>query len=66
MSLEFQTPRSAPLTESTVAQRLWAGLGLAGLVLAWAVVLLPCTVWVLGSIVMNWFSSPPVRRRASV
>ena len=47
-----------------IAQRVAAVFGLAGLVLAWAVFLVPCAVWLLFSLVFNRLQSTPARQQA--
>jgi hypothetical protein len=54
MSLKiYLPPPAAKVERPRIAQRVAAVLGLAGLVLAWAVFLLPCAVWLLFSLVFN-------------
>jgi hypothetical protein len=54
MSLKIYVPSPARKAERpNIVQRLAAILGLAGLVLAWAVVLLPCAVWLLCNLVIR-------------
>lgn len=63
MSLNIYLPPPTEKVERAgFAQRLGAILGLVGLVLAWAVVLLPCAVWLLFSLVANRFQSTPARQ----
>jgi hypothetical protein len=65
MSLKIYMPSPARKAEQpNIVQRLAAILGLAGLILAWAVVLLPCAIWLLCSLVVNRLTSPPVRQQA--
>jgi hypothetical protein len=65
MSLNIYLPRSTGKIERPrIVQRLAAIFGLAGLVLAWAVVLLPCAVWLLFSLVYNRLQAGPVRQQA--
>ena len=65
MSLNIYSPSSAEKTERPrIAQRVAAIFGLAGLVLAWAVVLLPCALWLLGSVVVNRLQATPSRQQA--
>lgn len=65
MSLKIYLPPATRKVERPrIAQRLAAILGLAGLVLAWAVVLLPCALWLLFSLVFNRLQSTPVRQQA--
>ncbi len=65
MSLNIH-PRSptAKTEPAGLTQRLVAILGLVGLVLAWAVVLLPCAVWLLFTLVANRFQATPARQQA--
>ena len=65
MSLNIH-PRSptAKVERAGLAQRLAAILGLVGLVLAWAVVLLPCAVWLLFSLAANRIQAGPARQQA--
>jgi hypothetical protein len=54
MSLKIYMPSPGRKTERpNIAQRIGAILGLAGLVLAWAVVLLPCALWLLFSLIVR-------------
>ncbi|MBC7669096.1 hypothetical protein [Caulobacter sp. DWR2-3-1b2] len=65
MSLNIYSPSAAEAAERPrIAQRVAAIFGLAGLVLAWVVVLLPCAVWLLGSLVVNRLQGSPVRQQA--
>ena len=64
MSLNIDLPPTEKVERAGLIQRLAAVLGLVGLVLAWAVVLLPCAVWLLFSLVASRFQSPPVRQQA--
>ncbi|KQY29719.1 hypothetical protein ASD21_04070 [Caulobacter sp. Root1455] len=65
MSLNIYLPPPAEKVERPrIAQRVAAVCGLAGLVLAWAVLLLPCAVWLLFSLVFNRLQSAPVRQQA--
>jgi hypothetical protein len=65
MSLKLSArPRAVRLERPNILQRVQAIFGLAGLVLAWAVVLLPCAVWLLFSLVFNRLQSTPVRQQA--
>ena len=65
MSLNIYLPPPAEKVERAgFVQRLGAILGLVGLVLAWAVVLLPCAVWLLFSLVANRFQPTPARQEA--
>ena len=64
MSLNIQQPSTAGAVERPrFVQRLMAILGLTGLVLAWAVVLLPCAVWLLFNLVYGLFQ-PTARQQA--
>jgi hypothetical protein len=65
MSLKLYLPPSAATVERPgIAQRTAAVFGLAGLVLAWAVFLLPCAVWLLFSLVFNRPQPAIVRQQA--
>ncbi len=65
MSLKLH-PRSLAekVERPSIAQRVAAIFGLAGLVLAWVVVLVPCAVWLLFSLAFNRLQAAPVRQRA--
>ena len=48
-----------------IAQRIAAIFGLAGLVLAWGVVLIPCLIWLLFSLIAKRLTPlAPVRSQA--
>ena len=65
MSLTIHSPSSTDKVERPgVVQRLAAFFGLAGLVLAWAVVLLPCLVWLLFSLVFDRVQAQTARQQA--
>ena len=65
MSLNiYLPPPTAKVERPRIAQRVGAVLGLAGLVLAWAVVLLPCAVWLLFSLAFNRLQPTPARQQA--
>ena len=65
MSLNIYLPPPTEKVERAgFVQRLGAIFGLVGLVLAWAVVLLPCAVWLLFSLVANRFQTAPARQQA--
>jgi hypothetical protein len=65
MSLNtYLSPPAAKVERLGVAQRVVAIFGLAGLVLAWAVVLLPCAVWLLFSLVFSRPQPAPARQQA--
>ena len=65
MSLSIHSPSSTDKVERPgVVQRLAAFFGLAGLVLAWAVVLLPCLVWLLFSLVFDRVQAQTARQQA--
>jgi hypothetical protein len=65
MSLKIYMPSPGRKAERpNIAQRVAAVLGLAGLVLAWAVFLLPCAVWLLFSLVFNRLQATPARQQA--
>jgi hypothetical protein len=65
MSLKiYLPPPTAKVERPRIAQRVAAVFGLAGLVLAWAVFLLPCVVWLLFSLVFNRPQSAPARQQA--
>ena len=52
MGLKIEkSPRRRAAEQPNAWQRVWAVLGLAGLVLAWAVMLVPCALWLLFSLV---------------
>ena len=60
----YLPPPAAKVERPRIVQRVAAMLGLAGLVLAWAVFLLPCAVWLLFSLVFNRPQSAPARQQA--
>jgi hypothetical protein len=64
MSLNIHSPSTDKVERPGVVQRLAAFFGLAGLVLAWAVVLLPCLVWLLFSLVFDRVQAQTVRQQA--
>lgn len=65
MSMNTYLPPPAVKVERLgVAQRVVAIFGLAGLVLAWAVVLLPCALWLAGSLIVNRLQAEPTRQQA--
>ena len=65
MSLNiYPPPPTEKVERAGLVQRLAAIFGLVGLVLAWAVVLLPCAVWLLFSLVANRFQTAPARQQA--
>lgn len=64
MSLKIYLPPTGKVERPRLAQRVAAVFGLAGLVLAWAVVLLPCAVWLLFSLVFNRPQPAPARQQA--
>ena len=64
MSLKIYLPPTAKVDRPRIAQRVAALLGLAGLIVAWAVFLLPCAVWLLFSLVVNRFQPAPACREA--
>ena len=65
MSLNIHSPSSTDKVERPrIVQRLAAFFGLAGLVLAWAVVLLPCLLWLLFSLVFDRVQAQTVRQQA--
>jgi hypothetical protein len=65
MSLKIYLPPPAVKVERPgILQRVAAILGLAGLVLAWAVLLLPCALWLLASLAVNRLTTTPVRQQA--
>jgi len=65
MSLKIYIPSPRRKTERpNIAQRVAAILGLAGLVLAWAVVLLPCAIWLLFNLVFNRPQPSPANQQA--
>jgi hypothetical protein len=58
MSLNiYPLPPTEKFERARFPQRVAAIFGLVGLVLAWAVVLLPCAVWLLFSLVANRFQA---------
>jgi len=65
MSLNiYMPPRPGKVERAGLAQRVAAIFGLVGLVLAWAVVLLPCAIWLLFSLVVNRLQPRPARQEA--
>jgi hypothetical protein len=65
MSLKIYVPSPGRKAERpNIVQRVAAIFGLAGLVLAWAVVLLPCAVWLLFNLVFNRSQATPARQQA--
>lgn len=64
MSLNIHPSSAEKGERPRFVQRAAAFLGLAGLVLAWAVVLLPCAVWLLFSLVFKRFQPVPTGQRA--
>ena len=65
MSLNIHSPSSTDQVERPgIVQRLAAFFGLVGLVLAWAVVLLPCLVWLLFSLVFDRLQAQTARQQA--
>ncbi|HWU78888.1 MAG TPA: hypothetical protein VN158_02350 [Caulobacter sp.] len=65
MSLKIYVPSPGRKAERpNIAQRVAAIFGLAGLVLAWAVVLLPCAAWLLFNLVFNRPEETPARQQA--
>jgi hypothetical protein len=64
MSLNIYLPPTAKVERPRIAQRVAAVLGLAGLILAWAVFLLPCAVWLLFSLVFNRPQRTPAGQQA--
>ena len=64
MSLKIHSPLAAKVERPRIAQRVAAVLGLAGLILAWAVFLLPCAVWLLFSLVFNRPQPAPTGQQA--
>jgi len=65
MSLKIYMPSPGQKAERpNIAQRVAAIFGLAGLVLAWAVVLLPCAVWLLFNLVFNRPQPSPAGQQA--
>jgi hypothetical protein len=63
MSLRIYLPPLEKAEGPNVAQRVAAIFGLTGLVLAWAVVLLPCVLWLLASLAVNRLQAPPARQQ---
>ena len=65
MSLKIYAPSPGRKVERpSIAQRVAAIFGLAGLVLAWAVVLLPCAVWLLFNLAFSRPQGAPARQQA--
>ena len=65
MSLKIHvSPSGRKAERPNIAQRVGAIFGLAGLVLAWAVVLLPCAVWLLFSLAFNRPQTTPASQQA--
>lgn len=65
MSLKiYLPPPTAKVERPRIAQRVAAVLGLGGLVLAWAVFLLPCAVWLLFSLLFNRPQTTPASQQA--
>ena len=64
MSLKIYMPSPGRKAEPKLAQRVAAIFGLAGLVLAWAVLLLPCAVWLLFNLVFNRPQPSPAGQQA--
>jgi len=64
MSLKIYMPSPGRKAEPNIAQRVAAIFGLAGLVLAWAVVLLPCAIWLLFNLVFNRPQPSPASQQA--
>jgi hypothetical protein len=65
MSLKIYVPSPGRKAERpNIVQRVAAIFGLAGLVLAWAVVLLPCAIWLLFNLVFNRSQATPARQQA--
>jgi hypothetical protein len=65
MSLKIYVPSPGRKAEQpNIAQRVAAIFGLAGLVLAWAVVLLPCAVWLLFNLVFSRPQPAPASQQA--
>ena len=60
----YLPPSAAKVERPNIAQRVAAILGLAGLVLAWAVVLLPCAIWLLFNLVFNRPQPSPANQQA--
>ena len=64
MSLKiYLPPPTVKVERPGILQRVAAILGLAGLILAWAVLLLPCALWLLASLAVNRLT-PSVRQQA--
>lgn len=65
MSLKiYAPPRGRKAERPNIAQRVGAIFGLAGLVLAWAVVLLPCALWLLFNLVFSRPQDTPAHQQA--
>jgi len=64
MSLKVYLPPAGKVERPRLAQRVAAVFGLAGLVLAWAVFLLPCAVWLLFSLAASRLQPALARQQA--
>jgi hypothetical protein len=64
LKIYLPPPPAVKVERVGILQRVAAILGLAGLVLAWAVLLLPCALWLLASLVVNRLTTTPVRQPA--
>jgi hypothetical protein len=63
MSLSIKD--GAGMAEPNIVQRAAAILGLAGLILAWGVLLIPCLLWLLFSLVAKRLTPlAPIRSQA--
>ena len=62
--MKIYLPTTAKVDRPRIAQRVAALLGLAGLIVAWAVFLLPCAVWLLFSLVFNRSQASAARQQA--
>lgn len=51
MGLNIEKPRRRAIEQPNAWQRVCAAFGLAGLVLAWVVMLVPCALWLVFSLV---------------
>jgi hypothetical protein len=65
MSLNIYLPPAVTVERPNIAQRVAATFGLAGLVLAWIVLLLPCALWLLASLAVNRLQAPSLRQAVS-
>lgn len=64
MSLKIYLPPPGKVERPRLAQRVAAVFGLAGLVIAWAVFLLPCAIWLLFSLIASRVQPALARQQA--